>query len=127
MTSEGSVPYDLQANGMAEGAVRLIKGQFKTLLLSLERQISGKIPIDHPSLTWLVQHSALVRNNRIVGPDGRTAVQRARGSPNATQLLAFGETCLYKARAREQGLGEEQTRFGCGVWLGVNRPGGSIS
>ena len=79
--SEGSVPYDPQTNGTAEGAVRLIKGQFRTLLRGLERSIRGSVPPDHPAIAWLVEHAAFVRNARIVGPDGKTAHQRARGSP----------------------------------------------
>ena len=34
---EGSVPYDPQTNGYAEGAVRRLKGMFRTLLLGLEK------------------------------------------------------------------------------------------
>ena len=51
---EGSVPYDPQTNGHAEAAVRLMKGQFRTLLLGLERKLSGRVPLDHPALAWLV-------------------------------------------------------------------------
>ena len=120
-SSEGSVPYDPQTNGMAEGAVRLIKGQFRTLLLGLERSIRGKIPVDHPSMAWLVEHAAYVRNARIVGPDGKTAQQRARGSLGTNPFLAFGELCRYKMRSQEQGIGESQQRWGAGVWLGVDR------
>ena len=38
--SEGSVPYDPQTNGSAEGAVRLVKGMLRTLLGGLERQMT---------------------------------------------------------------------------------------
>ena len=34
--------------GHAEGAVRLMKGQFRALLLGLERHLKGKVPINHP-------------------------------------------------------------------------------
>ena len=39
VSSEGSVPYDPQTNGLAEGAVRLIKGKFRAMLLGLQRSI----------------------------------------------------------------------------------------
>ena len=121
VSHEGSVPYDPQTNGLAEGAVRLIKGQFRTLLLGLQRAIQGRVPIDHPVLTWMVEHAAYVRNARIIGQDGKTAVQRARGSPGTTSYVAFGETCMYKARSQEQGIGHNQLRWSTGVWLGVDR------
>ena len=66
--------YDPQTNGHAEGAVRLLKGMFRTLLLGLEKQIQGRLPLDHPSLAWLVSHAAHVRNLRVVGADGKTGV-----------------------------------------------------
>lgn len=113
---EASVPYDPQTNGLAEGAVKVIKGQFKTLLLSLEGHLKGRIPLDHPLLAWLVPHAAHVRNARIMGPDGKTAHQRARGSTGTANLLAFGEICRYKMRARERGgIGSSHARWGAGV------------
>ena len=118
---EGSVPYDPQTNGHAEGAVRLMKGQFRTLLLGLERRLAGRIPLDHPALAWLVSHSAYVRNVRIVGSDGATAQQRARGNPNFPPLLSFGEVCRYKARSKEGGIGPSAWRWGAGVWLGIDK------
>ena len=42
--------------GYAEGAVRLLKGMFRTLLLGLEKQIGGGIPSHHPAMTWLARH-----------------------------------------------------------------------
>ena len=124
VTSEGSVPYDPQTNGHAEGAVRLIKGQFRAMLLCLEDKVQGRIPLDHPILAWLVSHAATVRNMRLVGTDGKTGQQRARGSSSSTPLLAFGEVCRYKMRAQEQGIGHTAWRWGTGVWLGIERRSG---
>ena len=39
VTAEGSVPYDAQTNGAADGAGRLIKGMLKILFLGLEREL----------------------------------------------------------------------------------------
>ena len=97
VVEEGSVPYDPQTNGAAESAVRLLKGTLKANLLSLERHIQARVPVDHPIVTWLVSHAAGVRTMRVKGPDGRTAQQRARGSAISTILIPFGEVCRYKA------------------------------
>ena len=93
-SQEGSVPYDPQTNGMAEGAVRLIKDQFRTLLLGLQKAIRGRMPVDRPILTWMVEHAAYVRSARVVGQDVKTAIQRARGSAGTTSYVAFCETCM---------------------------------
>jgi hypothetical protein len=51
---EGSVPYDPQTNGAAENAVKLFKGTLKAILLSFERRVEARIPVDHPVMTWMV-------------------------------------------------------------------------
>ena len=79
-SSEGSVPYDPQTNGAVENAVRLLKGSLRANLLSFERQLQARIPVNHPTLAWLVMYAASVRTMRVRGPDGRTSHQLARGS-----------------------------------------------
>ena len=120
-TNEGSVPYDPQTNGAAESAVKLLKGSMRTILLGLESCISAKVPIDHPILTWLVIHAAYIRTCRIRGSDGRTAQQRARGTTHPDKLMKFCETCRYKCRSKEGGIGHSGSRWSSGVWLGVDK------
>ena len=119
--SEGLVPYALQTNGAAENAVRLLKGTLRANLLSLERQLRARIPLDHPILAWLVSHSANIRTMRVKGPDGRTAHQRANGAGSSVGLLPFGEMCRYKCRSQEKGIGAVAWRWSTGVWLGIER------
>ena len=118
---EGSVPYDPQTNGAADNAVKLIKGQSRALLLGLERQIKARIPLDHPIIPWLVCHAATVRTLQVVGPDGLTAHQRARGGQGSNKLMTFGEICRYKCRAQEPGITHSTWRWSVGVWIGLDR------
>jgi hypothetical protein len=120
-SSEGSVPYDPQTNGAAENAVRLLKGSLRVNLLSFERQIQARIPVQHPILTWLVTYAASVRNMRVRGQDSRTAQQLARGSGASTRLIPFGQVCRFKARSKEKGIGPEMTRWSSGIYLGIER------
>ena len=126
VTEEGSVPYDPQTNGAAENAVRLVKGMFKVLLLSLEREIRARIPLDHPIVPWLFRHGAFLRALEVRGQDGKTAYQRARGGRGPQRLLAFGELCRYKCRAQEGGIGGTRWRFSTGIWLGVEKKAGQF-
>ena len=49
---EHSPPYDSQANGSVENAVKLVKCRLRTLKLCLERGIGKIIPPRHPIVTW---------------------------------------------------------------------------
>ena len=51
---EGSVPRDPQTNGAIENAVKLLKGTLRANLLSFERMIRARVPLDHPIIAWLV-------------------------------------------------------------------------
>ena len=117
---EGSVPYDPQTNGHAEGAVRLVKGMFRVLLLGMEKQICGRLPLDHPAVAWLISHAAHVRNLRVLGADGKTPFQRARGTCSVPALLGFGELCRYKKRANEKGIASSGSNWSTGIWLGID-------
>ena len=95
-TTEGSVPYDPQANGHAGSTVGVVKSMSRTLLLGLERHIEGRGPLTHLVLALLVSHAAHVRNMRLVGSDGWTSQQRVRGNSSVPALRALGELCRYK-------------------------------
>ena len=55
---EHSPPYDPQANGAAESAVKQVKGRLRTMKLCLERRIRKRIPPRHPIIAWMVTHVA---------------------------------------------------------------------
>ena len=55
---EHPAPYDSKANGAVENAVGQIQGLLRTLEIALERSISKSIPLDHPVISWMVEHAA---------------------------------------------------------------------
>jgi hypothetical protein len=98
-----------------------MKGMFKVVLLGLERQLNARIPLDHPIISWLLMHGAMLRTLLVRGDDGMTAHQRARGASGNLRLLSFGEMCRYKCRAQEGGIAGTKWRFSTGIWLGIDR------
>ena len=96
LMKEDPAAYDSRSNGGTGIGVHIIRGLFRTLTLCLGERINKFIPIDHPVLAWLLQHTCLLLNVSVRGTDGLTAWARVRGRPFRQQLLGFGEADLYK-------------------------------
>ena len=78
VTVEGSVPHDLQSNGVAESVVERVKGSVRALQLGLENDLRSRVLVGNPVITWLVRHAAMTRTMHVIGVDGKTAWQRVR-------------------------------------------------
>ena len=71
-SEEHPPPYDSQANGSVESAVKQIKGRIRTLKFCLERRIGKKIPPRNPVIAWFLTHSAALLRYRLRASDGKT-------------------------------------------------------
>ena len=96
LTKENSAPYDSQSNGGTEVGVMLIRGLFRTLKLCLEAHMGKYIPVNHPVLPWLLEHTAFLLNVRSRGSDGFTPWARLRGRAFGMQVAGFGEEVFFK-------------------------------
>ena len=115
-------PYDSQANGKVESAVKSVRGMVRTLQVALENQLKSKIPATHAIMHWLVGHAADILTWRIRGVDGLTAYQRARGKPFVYKLIGFGECCNYKFNSKAP-VGESE-RWNLGIYVGRDKLNG---
>ena len=114
---EHSPPYDSQANGSVENAVKLVKARMRTLKLCLERRIGKRIPPRHPIMSWLAPHAAAILRYRSRGDDGKTPYERIRLRPFNGRLVAFGERCGYKLKSKEPT--DEEHKWYQGIALGI--------
>ena len=55
-----------------------------------------KVPMDHPALLWLIEHTASILNRFVVGSDGQTAYQRLHGRRANKKAVEFGEKLFYE-------------------------------
>ncbi len=124
MAKEDPVAYDSQSNGGTEVGVRLVRGLLRTVKLCLEQRLDRFIPIDHPVIAWMMEHTCLLINVLAQGEDGLTAWARVRGRQFGQQLVGFGESVLYRYPAKGPhhnphgnigALGRD------GIFLGYNR------
>ena len=117
VSEEHPPPYDSQANGAVEAAVKQVKTRLRTVKVCLERRIGKRIPPKHQVMAWLASHTAALLRCRARGEDGKTPYERIRIRPFNSQLLCFGENCRFKNRSKEQG--GDKHRFHQGVFLGI--------
>ena len=71
--------YEPQSNGAIECGVRQFKGLLRTLCLALEDRIGALIPVTHPVMMWLVEHTTELLAKHLVGRDGLTPYERLFG------------------------------------------------
>ena len=116
-SEEHSPPYDSQANGAVEAAVKQVRGRLKTMKLCLERRIGKRIPPKHPIVAWLVTHCAALIRYRVRGVDGKTPYERVRMRPFGSRLVCFAEKVMYKDRAKEKT--DDEHRWHRGIFLGM--------
>lgn len=114
---EHSPVGDSQSNGAAERAVRSLEEMMRTYLIDLERRANFKVPINHPLMEWLVEHSADMLNKCSHGSDGRSPYQRIKGRAFHGELAPFGSAIMFRVVGKVKG-GELTDRWLPGVWLG---------
>ena len=96
LTKKTSPPYDSQSNEGTEAGAMLIPDIFRTLELCLEGHLQKYIPVAHPIVPWLLEHSAFLLNVKVRGSDGLTAWARVKGRPFGLQSIGFGESVFFK-------------------------------
>ena len=124
ISQEHPPAYDSQSNGGVEVGIRLIRGLFRTLKLCTEARLDKFVPVDHPLVSWLLEHTCLILSVRVRGSDGLTAWARVRGRAFNQRMLSFAESVLYKLPTkgpRAAPDGNMGTRWAIGTFLGYSR------
>ena len=82
---------DPQCNGAAEVGVQLLKAHVRTQKDALEHNLGREVPGDHGLMTFIVRYVAASYRMFVVGPDGRTAIERNIGRKSKPAVPEFGE------------------------------------
>ena len=109
---EHSHPGESQSNGLAERAMQEVIDQIRTLKLSTELRVKGRLPNDHPVMAWLVEHAAYMLNRCNLGTDGRTAYGRLHGKESTARLCEFAERVLWFVPKKHRAKLDARWRYG---------------
>ena len=96
VSKEDPAAYDSMSNGGTEVGVGILKGQFRTMKLCLEQRIDKTVSVDHPLISWIMEHASLLLNVMVKGHDGLTPWMRIRGRSWSQPLVGIGEEVLYR-------------------------------
>ena len=109
---EHSHPGESQSNGLAERTMREVIDEIRTLKLSLETRVKGRIPNEHSVMAWLVEHAAYMLNRCRLGTDGRTAYGRLHGKESTARICEFGERVLWFVPKKHRAKLDSRWRYG---------------
>ena len=124
INEEQAVRYDSRSNRDIENAVKQVTKLLRTLKLCLENRLGKKIPTSHPTMTWLVEHTAWLLNTRVVGADGLTSYQRVKGKSYAKRSVGFGEHVMHMLPTKgpqSDALGKLDARWAYGYIMGYSK------
>ena len=113
---ERSHPGGSQSNGLAESAIKELIDQVRTLKMSLEHRVQGRLPNNNSRVAWLVEHASYLINRCKLGTDGRTAYGRLHGKESTARLCEFGERILWYVPKKHRAKLDARWRYG--VFLG---------
>ena len=87
-----------QSNGVAERTVQSVEDLLRTLRGAFIGHNKMRVPMDHPAMLWLIEHTASIFKRFVVGDDGQTAHQRLHGRRANKKAVEFGEKLLLHSQ-----------------------------
>ena len=105
---------------LAEGMVRRVREQARTIISQLESGAGGKVRKDADIMQWAIRWAANLITNYQVGEDGKTAFERIKCRKCRSPLAQFGERVMYMQLndGKDDRSKIERTLMN-GIWLGI--------
>ena len=109
---------DSASNGLAELAVREIKGVARTLKFAAEEKHGTVLAPDHPALAFMVHYAGKVISLNQVGADGRTGYERRKGRRYKRELPWWSEKVLFMPKT-PKARSTAAPKYIPGIFLGL--------
>ena len=114
-----------EGDHMANGRVREVKRQCRTLRISAEQHTSVRIADDSPLLIWLPRFAAQVMNTMRIGKEGKTSEMRRTGRRWRKPMAQFGEKVWFR-KIREDGVSSFACCMTQGIFVGHHDRAGAV-
>ena len=95
---EVSAVGESASNGKAERAVQTFEDQLRTLKSALDSRLKRRVPVNHPLMNWLVEHTANVINRYAVTADGTTPHQALHDTRSTLKVVESAEQVFFMSR-----------------------------
>ena len=113
------------SNGIVERAVQTIEGQVRVMKLALEDRLGMSIDAEANVMTFLAEYAGYLVNRLVVGKDGKTSYERAKGKAATVMGLEFGEKVLWKTKDQAK-MNKVNARWQYGIFVGARARSGEL-
>ena len=113
VTLENSPVGESESNGMIETAIQSVQGQIRAIKDTIESEAKMTIQPDDNIWQWMIEYAAYTLLAGKIHPDGKTSLERYRGTQSHQAIVAFGERVHYKHMKTKKDL---QRRSQMGIW-----------
>ena len=116
---EPAITGDPKTNGMAECAVKEVKGVMRSIIDHIESHCGDKLQSDDVIIMWIIKHAALMISRYKVGSDGMTPYERTKGKKASQPMVCIGERVLFMPLKAARG-DKMDVRFEYGIYVGTS-------
>ena len=107
------------STGVIERAVKEVEMRVRCMKSALDERVGMDVSATSAVLPWMVEYASVLMNRYLVGHDGKTAYERARGKSSKMLGYEFGEIVHFRRAPLPGKLGKLDTLWSTGVYVGI--------
>ena len=113
---EASAVGESASNARAERTVQAVEDLLRVHKHALEARIGERLPSDHPTMRWLVEHVADILTKYTINDTGMSPYEELHGRKAQERRVEFGERVFFSTP--KKGRSKLDKRWRLGVYLG---------
>ena len=106
------------SNGIIERAIKEVEARVRCMKSALDERLGSDLSAKSNVLPWMVEYASVLINRYLVGRDGKTAYERAKGKSSKMLGFEFAEMVHFRRAPTPGRLGKLDTLWHHGVFVG---------